>query len=164
MLLQIVVQGALAAEIAAPGGQVPHDKGLRPGTAGLVVLVIHAIIADQGIGHHDALPRVRGIGQDLLIAGHCGVEHHLAHPVGGAADAGPGENAPVGQDQGRFHQYLTRLPFQFFVVTSMSTQKVSNYCIGKRGFLQDAGRIFFCIFFTLFPGKLKEYFFFRREC
>ena len=105
VFLQIGVQIALTAEIAAPGGQMTDHEGLHPGTAGLVILVVDAVIADEGIGHHHALSGIGGVGQDLLIAGHRGVEHHLADPVGGAADAGPGKNASVGQDQSRFHQF-----------------------------------------------------------
>ena len=50
--------------------------------ARLGVLGVDAGVADVRIGQRDDLPAVRGIGEDFLIAGHRGVEHHLAH--GGA--------------------------------------------------------------------------------
>ena len=103
ILFQIGVQLTLAAEIAASPGQVPHDKGLRPGLGGLVVLVVHAVIANEGIAHYDPLSRVGGIGEDLLVAGHGGVEHHLTHPVCGRAHADALEHGAVLQNQGRLH-------------------------------------------------------------
>ena len=103
VLFQIAVQCVLTAEITPLGRQMADNKGLHPRAAGLVVLVVDAVIANEGIGHHHALSSIGGVGQDLLIAGHGGVEHHLTDPVGGAADAGPGKNASVGQDQSRFH-------------------------------------------------------------
>ena len=41
-------------------------------------------VADMRIGQRDQLPRVGRIGQDLLVAGHGGVEHHLADATGRA--------------------------------------------------------------------------------
>jgi hypothetical protein len=35
-------------------------------------------IADVRIGQRDDLPGIARVGQDFLIAGHRGVEHHLA--------------------------------------------------------------------------------------
>ena len=103
VLFQIIVQRALAAEIAALLGELAHNKGLRPGTGGLIVLVVHTVIADEGIRHHNALPRIGRIGQDLLITHHRSVEHHLADPILGAADALANEGAAVFQDQSSFH-------------------------------------------------------------
>ena len=44
----------------------------------LLVLGVHAGVADVRVGQRDDLPAVGGIGEDLLVAGHGGVEHHLA--------------------------------------------------------------------------------------
>ena len=38
------------------------------------------------IGQGDDLARVRGIGEDLLVTGHGGVEHHFADGEAGRAD------------------------------------------------------------------------------
>ena len=103
MLLQKIIQGVLTAEVAPAGGQMPDHQSLHPGAAGLVVLAVDTIVANEGIGHDHALPRVGWVGQDLLVPGHGGVKHHLTDPVGGAADAGAGKYASVGQDQSRFH-------------------------------------------------------------
>ena len=96
VFLQVAAQVALAAEVAPTGGQMADHKGLHPGPAGLVVLAVYAVVADEGVGHDHALPGVGGVREDLLIAGHGGVEHHLAHPGLGGADAGAREDAPVG--------------------------------------------------------------------
>jgi hypothetical protein len=58
-----------------------HDERAYGGGLGFVVLVGDAVVADEGIGHHHRLIGVGRVGDDLLIAHHGGVEHHLAHPV-----------------------------------------------------------------------------------
>ncbi len=58
--------------------------GMNPG--GLDVLVVGAGVADVRIGQRDELPGVAGIGEDLLVAGHRGVEHHLANARADGAD------------------------------------------------------------------------------
>ena len=103
VLFQIAVQCVLTAEITPLGRQMADNKGLHPRAAGLVVLVVDAVIANEGIGHHHALSSIGGVGQDLLIAGHGGVEHHLADPLLAGADAAAREGHAVFQDQGRFH-------------------------------------------------------------
>ena len=150
MLLQKVVQRALTAEIAAAGRQMPHHKGLHPGAGGFVVLMVDAIVSDQGIGHHYPLPRVRGVCQDLLITGHRGIEHHLTDPVGGAADACPGKYASVGQDQSRFHQFSHAFRSSSPVVRCPA-QTVSRYCIENPRTLQDAVSPFLPKFFSVIP-------------
>ena len=102
MLLHIIPQVHLSAEVAPPGGQMANHQHLHPGAAGLVVLAVHPVVADEGIGHDHALSGIGGIGQDLLVASHGGVEHQLAHPCLCAPDAGTGEDASVFQDQSRF--------------------------------------------------------------
>ena len=109
MLFQIGIQRTLIAEIAAPFRQAAHHKSLRPGADRLIVLMVHAIVADQGIGHHNTLARIGRIGQDLLITHHRGVEHHLADTVLRTADALSHEGTAIFQDQRRFHVKITRL-------------------------------------------------------
>ena len=62
VLLQIAAQVALTAEVAPSRRQMPHHKGLRPRLAGLVVLMVHAVVADQRVGHDHTLPSVGGVG------------------------------------------------------------------------------------------------------
>lgn len=121
-LLQIGIQPVLAAEVAAAPGQVADDERLRPGAGGFVVLVIDAVVADEGIAHHNALSGVGGVGQDLLIAGHGGVEHHLADPLLTGADAAAREGHTVFQDQGRFH--LLHHAFRSQVICTIVTENL----------------------------------------
>ena len=111
MLFQIGIQIALTAEIAPAPGQMTDHKGLRPRPDGLIVRAVHAVIADERIRHHDALSRIGRVGQDLLVAGHGGVEHHLAHPVSRSADALPVKDRAVAQNEGRFHRLESRLSY-----------------------------------------------------
>ncbi len=55
-------------------------------------------------GEGDELPGIGGIGQDLLIAGHGGIEADLADRVAFGAEAKAFQHGPVGkhQERGRF--------------------------------------------------------------
>ena len=103
MCLQVVVQAALTAEVAASGGQVTDDQRLCPGAEALIVLLVDAVVADQGVGHDHALAGVRGVGEDLLIAHHGGVEDHLTDPILCAANAGANKGLSVFQYQRCLH-------------------------------------------------------------
>ena len=67
----------------------------------LGVLGVDADVADVRIGQRDDLPGVGRIGQDLLVAGHRGVEHDLAGGVARRADRAAAEDRAVGQARGR---------------------------------------------------------------
>ena len=54
------------------------DKSRDMGTLRLPVLVVDTVIADQGVRHHYVLPRVGGIGEDLLIPRHGCIEDDLS--------------------------------------------------------------------------------------
>ena len=62
-------------------GSVVRSRTTIPrqcGSAGLIVLAVGAVVADVGTGEGHDLPGIRGIGDDLLVAAHGGVEHQLA--------------------------------------------------------------------------------------
>ena len=82
---------------------MPDDERLRPGTGGFIVLVVDAVITDERIAHHNALPGIGRIGQNLLIARHRGIEHHLTGTVLCRADALSLKNAAVFQNEGGLH-------------------------------------------------------------
>ena len=108
---QITAQAVLTAEITAHRGQMADHKRLRPGPEGFIVLPIHPIIADQGIGHHHTLPRVGRVGEDLLIAGHGRVEHHFTYTVLHGPDSFSMEHRAIGQNQRRFQLCIPPLFF-----------------------------------------------------
>src|SRR3546814_13073759 len=63
------------------------------------ILRVRANIADMGKGEGDDLPRIAGVGQDFLIAGHRGVDADLADPRAGRAIALSPAHRPVGEDK-----------------------------------------------------------------
>ena len=60
---------------------------------------VRADIADVREGEGDDLGHVGGVGQDLLVAGHGGVEADLAHRLADRADADALQDGPVRQRQ-----------------------------------------------------------------
>ena len=70
----------------------------------LDVFVVGADIADMREGEGDELPGIGGIGEDLLIAGHRGVEADLADGVAFRAEAKTFQHGTVGkhEERGRF--------------------------------------------------------------
>ena len=64
---------------------------------GLDVLLVGADIADVGKGESDDLPGIGRIGEDLLVAGHGGVEADFADGVAGRAEADAFEHGTVGK-------------------------------------------------------------------
>ena len=79
VLFQKAVQRLLTAPVGGGGAGFAHDVALCPDAVGLHVIVVHAVVADEGIGLGDDLAVVAGVGQGLLKAHHAGGEHHLAH-------------------------------------------------------------------------------------
>src|SRR5690606_39946686 len=80
---------------AGTAWHVAHDQAGGPHLAGLVVLRGAAGAADVGIGQGDDLARVRGVGEDFLVAGHGRVEHDLADGKAGRADGYAFEDGAV---------------------------------------------------------------------
>ena len=70
----------------------------------LDILVVGADIADMREGEGDELSGIGGIGEDLLIAGHRGVEADLADGVAFRAEAKTLQHGTVGkhEERGRF--------------------------------------------------------------
>ena len=56
-----------------------------------------AVVADERVGHADELAPVGGIGEDLLVASHRGVEDHLAVGLAARAQRLAPEHAPIGE-------------------------------------------------------------------
>ena len=74
----------------------------------LEVLGDDAVVADEGIGLHDDLPGVAGVGQGLYVTAHAGGEDQLADgPAGVRAEPKPLEDLAVRQYQiAFFHRHL----------------------------------------------------------
>ena len=81
----------------------PHDEAGRLQSVGLEVVVVDPVVADQRIGQEDNLARVAGIGEDLLIAGHAGVENNLADSFAFSAERLAFIDGSVTQDEVALH-------------------------------------------------------------
>ena len=87
--LEVIRQVALGAPVGRVGVVLLDDKALHLDPPGFQVLGVDPVIAHEGIGHGDDLPLVGRVGEDLLITGHGGVEHHLAGGLAGAGERPP---------------------------------------------------------------------------
>jgi hypothetical protein len=86
LVSQILRQGFFGAKIRCKHGQITNDQAGGMDFRGFNVLGIHTDIADVRIRQRDDLLGVARIGQDFLITGDRGVEHHFADRVTGCAD------------------------------------------------------------------------------
>ena len=67
------------APVAGLGRVFFDDESFHERLPGFDILSIHADVADLRIRHRNQLTFVRRVREDFLVAGHAGVEHHLAH-------------------------------------------------------------------------------------
>ena len=81
--------------------RVGDHEAAQPGPGGLVVVLEAPVVPDQRVGHHDDLPRVRGIGRDLLVPGLRGVDDEVAAGRDGGTERDAGEHGPVLQREQR---------------------------------------------------------------
>ena len=88
--------------------QLAHHEARQARARRLVVARRDAVVADERAGHDHALARVRGIGQDLLIAGHRGVEDEFSAGLAGGAAGAARIKRPVLESQPGFvvHKFL----------------------------------------------------------
>jgi hypothetical protein len=74
-----------------------HHHPLGHRIAGFVILGVHADIADMGEGEGHDLPGIGGVGHDLLVARHRGVEAELGHAHARRAEPVAVEQGAVGK-------------------------------------------------------------------
>ena len=75
------------------------DEAGQVRLAAFHVLGVDAVVADLGVGHRDDLAAVARIGEDLLVAGHRGVETDLAVDLAVGAEGCAGEDGSVFQGE-----------------------------------------------------------------
>ena len=106
--LQPLVEMARGAVVRGIGDGGAQDHAARARRRRHVhrldVFVVGADIADMREGEGDELPGIGGIGEDLLIAGHRGVEADFADRVAFRAEAEALQHGAVGkhEERGRF--------------------------------------------------------------
>lgn len=81
------------------GVQLVDHQPVQKQSAGFDILRIAAVIADFRRGQRHELAGVGGIGEDLLIAGHAGVEHRFPDRVDRRAEAPAPEDFAVGEGE-----------------------------------------------------------------
>ena len=94
---QILIQGALAAEIAGIVAPLPHHIRAQARPGAFKVLWNYAIIADGREGLNHDLPFIAGIGDGFQVTGHGGGKHQLRINVLFRAKPGPLKELPIGQ-------------------------------------------------------------------
>ena len=103
---QKAVQRFLTAPVGGGGTGFAHDVALCPDAVGLHVVVVHAVVADEGIGLGDDLAIVAGVGQGLLKAHHAGGKDHLAHGDALAPTDWPAKTMPFAKRRYAFIVFL----------------------------------------------------------
>ena len=93
---QEVVEVTRAAPVARATREVAHDRSPTERARALEVVVVHAVVADVRIRERDHLPRVRRVGEDLLVARERRVEDDLAdrHALATAPARVPSNSSP----------------------------------------------------------------------
>jgi hypothetical protein len=82
---QEVGQALLGTPVRRGVTHVAHHEAAGEHRARLRIGAVHTVVADVRHRHGDDLARVRGVGQDLLVAGQRGVEADLAVGLTGRA-------------------------------------------------------------------------------
>ena len=98
---EVVLQAALGAPVADRHGEVANDQACGVDLRRLEIRGVGAGVADVGVGQGDDLAEIGGVVEDFLIAGHGGVEDHLAHRLSGNADGAALEDRTILQRQYR---------------------------------------------------------------
>src|SRR5690606_23059781 len=104
VLLHERLQVLVGAMVRRHTAELAHDEAARVRLVRFHVVDADPVVADVGVGHGDDLAVVTGIGEDLLVARHGGVEHDLADGATGRAEAVPVVDGPVleGEHRGGF--------------------------------------------------------------
>ena len=120
VLLQVLGQRRFRPPVAHDRRQLADDEARHVRLPGFDILPVHAVVADERVGHRDDLPLVGRVGQDLLVAGHRGVEANLAAGRGARAKACAVKHRTVFEGQNRFHSESSA-GYQAFAGSACST-------------------------------------------
>jgi len=77
--------------------KIANDQRRRKNGAGFGIFRIRADVTNMGIRQSDELFGIRGIGEDLLVTGHGGIEDHFANGETSSTDGSAFEYRTVSQ-------------------------------------------------------------------
>jgi hypothetical protein len=92
---QIIGEGFISAPIAKNGTILFKDEPFYLRSLRFDVLLIDSIVSNKGIGHDDDLTFIRGIGENLLVAGHAGIKNNLSCPLSQKPERPSLEYSPI---------------------------------------------------------------------
>ena len=101
VLLHEALEVLIRAVVAGRAAELPNDEAFGVGPIRFHVVDRHAVVADVGVRHRHDLTVVARIGKDLLVAGHGGVEDHLADGASGIPEGVAAVHGAVLQGQNR---------------------------------------------------------------
>ena len=126
--LQVLRQGHRAAKARLENRQVLDDQAGRVNLARLDVFGVDPVVADVRIRQRDDLPAVARVGENFLVAGQRGVEHHFAGGLAGGTDRCAFENGAVCEceESGRQNGQQGELHFraQLCLATGVSRARI----------------------------------------
>ncbi|MNJ41557.1 hypothetical protein D3C77_364830 [compost metagenome] len=96
---EVVRQRLLVAPVARDKWQVANHQTGRPDAVGLGVFRRGAGVADVRVSQGNDLLRIGRVSQDFLIAGHCGVKHHLTNGLTVGSNGFTAKNAAIGKGE-----------------------------------------------------------------
>lgn len=110
MALKISGEAFRGAVVRGDFAELADDKRADVGASGFVVLRVDSVVTDHRVGHGDDLAAVRWVGDDLLVAGHGGIEADFSGGCscgsvgnsGKAASVFEGENGGGGHGAGEY--------------------------------------------------------------
>ena len=97
--LQVRSKVAAGAKVARNAVELADNEALHLRMGRLFIFRVDAVVADQRISHGDDLSLVGRIGQDLLVAGHAGVENDFAEGFVVRSKAAAGEDCSIFQSE-----------------------------------------------------------------
>ena len=131
-LLEHLVQRARIAEVRRDVVVLAHDQSADGRELGFVVFFGRAVVADQRIGHHHRLARVRGVGDDFLVAHHRGVEDDFVNRLLVGSEPVAVEFAAVFEYDFlgvRFHIVSVLFAISVFVILRSDCDEESSVCV-----------------------------------
>ena len=98
---QILLEGLATSPIAGGPTGFLHDEAGQPRLSRFHIFGVDAVVSDVRIRHCHHLPTIRGIGHNLLITGHRGVENHFPRRFAGSAEGSALKDGSIGEGENR---------------------------------------------------------------